>query len=273
MVIRKVRSLLRKALGENSHEADWIITSVTQLSQTDFILNTREITDEELCQIDKIVKRRTGGEPLQYILGETEFMGLLFKVDKHTLIPRADTETLVQSVAEKIQNEKVALLDIGTGSGCVGVSIAKFCDNVRATLLDISEGALKKAAENAKLNDVKVDLIRCDIMHDSVDKLFDVVVSNPPYINSDVVPTLDSTVKDYEPITALDGGFDGLTFYRRITFLAKEKILKKGGLLAYEIGFDQGKSVLTIMENAGFENVSLIKDLCGNDRVVLGYKK
>ncbi|MEE0410978.1 MAG: HemK/PrmC family methyltransferase, partial [Clostridia bacterium] len=154
MVVGSMRTEVRKELGENEHEADWIISHVTKMSQEDFIKNPREITAQEEAEIMDIVSRRNSGEPLQYILGETEFMGLTFKVNDLVLIPRQDTETLVETVVKKIKDKEVRVLDIGTGSGCVGISIAKLCPNADVTLLDYSEAILEVAGENAKLNGV-----------------------------------------------------------------------------------------------------------------------
>lgn len=267
MVIGQLRSKLRGQLGDNAHEADWIITHVTGLTQTDFVLHPREITDEEMSEINDIVKRRLSGEPLQYILGETEFMGLRFIVSEETLIPRADTETLVEEVIDKIGNKKKRVLDIGTGSGCIGISIAKMCKNAKVTLLDYSDAILDVAMKNAKLNGVEVDTIKCDILEEIPDGKYDVIVSNPPYIETDTIFSLDNIVSSYEPLEALDGGFDGLMFYRRIVEIA-EDIFDGSGTIAFEIGYNQGDEVTELLKSEGFSGVKLKQDACGNDRVV-----
>ena len=166
MVVGSLRAKLREELGDNEHEADWIIAHVTKMSQEEFIKNPRDITEEEYNEIMEITARRSMGEPLQYILGETEFMGLTFKVNDNVLIPRQDTETLVETVIKKIKDKNVRVLDIGTGSGCVGISIAKLCPNAEVTLLDYSEAVLDVAEENAKLNGVNVNLLKCDILEE-----------------------------------------------------------------------------------------------------------
>lgn len=270
MVISELRSELRRTLCDNAHEADWIISHVTGMSISEFTMHPREITDNEQCRIRDIVERRMSGEPLQYILGETEFMGLRFYVTPDTLIPRADTETLVETVVERI-TENSFVLDIGAGSGCVGISIAKY-KKARVSLLDYRDEILCIAEKNAHENNISCELIKCDILNEIPNGEYDIVVSNPPYIRTDVVKGLDITVKDYEPVTALDGGEDGLIFYRRIIHLAKDILLKNGGLLAFEIGFDQGREVSDIMTKNGFSDVQIIKDLCKNDRVVIGTK-
>lgn len=267
MVISRLRSQLRRQLGENAHEADWIITHVTGLSPSDFVLSSRDITKTELREIGDIVKRRNSGEPLQYILGETEFMGLTFRVNEQTLIPRADTETLAETVIEHIGSRPLRVLDIGTGSGCIGISIAKLCKRSTVTLLDRSDAILAAAAENASLNGVSAETVKCDILKATPEGVYDVIVSNPPYIETAVISGLDSTVRDYEPIAALDGGEDGLVFYRRIIGIAPD-ILESNGFIAFEIGFDQGGSVTAMLRDSGFTDVSLKQDPCGNDRVV-----
>lgn len=271
MVISQLRIKLRAQLKENPNEADWIISHVTGLTQSDFILKNRTLTENETEQIEKIVSRRNSGEPLQYILGETEFMGLKFKVNPSTLIPRQDTELLVQTAIDLTGNNKTTVLDIGTGSGCVGISIAKLCKNSKVTLLDFSENALKTAKENALDNKTECNCLLCDILKEIPQGKFDMIVSNPPYIETETVQSLDRTVKDFEPLTALDGGRDGLIFYRRISEISKD-ILNNNGFIIFEIGYNQGIAVSDILKENGFKNVEVIKDFCDNDRVVKGRK-
>ncbi len=267
MVIGSLRSKLRSELGENEHEADWIIAHVTKMSQEDFIKNPREITEYELKEIEEITARRIAGEPLQYILGETEFMGMPFKVNELVLIPRQDTETLVETVIEKIKKKPVRVLDIGTGSGCVGISIAKMCPGAEVTLLDYSDAILEIAKENADLNGVNVNIERCDILEEIPEGKYDIIVSNPPYIETDTIFSLDNIVSSYEPVEALDGGFDGLMFYQRIAELAPE-IMEENSFIAFEIGYNQGDTVSEILDEADFSSIKVIKDPCENDRVV-----
>ncbi|MDD6563516.1 MAG: peptide chain release factor N(5)-glutamine methyltransferase [Clostridiales bacterium] len=267
MVISRLRAELRNKLNKNSHEADWIISHVTGMSQTDFILNPREITDDELSRIHSIVSRRSQGEPLQYILGTTEFMGLEFKVNSSTLIPRQDSETLAEAAAEYISDKNLNIIDIGCGSGCIGITIAKLCKNAHVTLLDISSGALETAEENARLNGVNIQAVKCDILKELPDGSFDVIVSNPPYIETDTVATLDDTVKSFEPLSALDGGSDGLKFYRKIT-AAAHKMFTSDGFILFEIGCNQGSAVSDILLENGFTDIKITQDPCGNDRVV-----
>lgn len=269
MVVSRLRSEVRKQLGENEHEADWIISHVTGMSQADFVLHPREITDEEMREIEDIITRRNSGEPLQYILGQTEFMGMTFKVNDLVLIPRQDTETLVENIISKIGKKKLKVLDIGTGSGCIGISIAKLCKNTEVTLLDYSDSILAVAKENADLNGVNVKTIHCDILEAVPEGKYDVIVSNPPYIETDTIFSLDNIVSSYEPVEALDGGFDGLMFYRRIAEEVAKDILNENGIIAFEIGYNQGEEVSDILREEDFSNVRVIKDSCDNDRVVM----
>lgn len=275
MVIGKLRGELRRQLDENAHEADWIISYVTGMSQSDFTLRPRDITDDELTAIEEIVLRRTAGEPLQYILGETEFMGMTFRVNDLVLIPRQDTETLVETAVEKINEmaehsdgRKLRVLDIGTGSGCVGISIAKLCPDTEVTLLDYSDAILAVAAENAELNGAKVKTLRCDILEEIPEGEYDVIVSNPPYIETDTIFSLDNIVSSYEPVEALDGGFDGLMFYQRIIEEVAKEIMSENSFIAFEIGYNQGEEVSELLRGEDFSGVRVIRDACDNDRVV-----
>ena len=195
-------------------------------------------------------------------------MGLSFYVDKNVLIPRPDTEVLAEYVIENCHGK---ILDIGTGSGALSVSIAKYGKDVSVFACDISQEALNIAMRNSSTNDASVTFFHCDILKDELKEKYNVIVSNPPYIRSDVILTLDKNVKDFEPSLALDGGNDGLIFYRTITEKAYNA-LTEDGILAYEIGFDQAKEVSDIMSPL-FKEIKVLKDLSGNDRVVTGIKK
>ncbi len=269
MVISELLTSLKNKLLENAEfEAKEIVMQSLGISRNELILNSRrEVTEGEYKKAQDMLKRRLTGEPLQYILGFSEFMSLKFNVNSHTLIPRSDTETLVELLTEKITDKKSTVIDIGTGTGCIGISLAKYT-GADVTLADISKEALKTATENANQNGVAVKTLNIDILNEIPQGKYDIVVSNPPYIRSDVIPTLQTEVKEFEPLSALDGGNDGLIFYRRITEIAPQ-ILNNGGILAYEIGYDQGDEVKDLMKK-DFCHVEIIKDLCGNDRVVIG---
>lgn len=264
-----ISGLIRSAAEKiGMRDAQLLFQSALRTDALDlFMQGTRELSREEEHRINSLVSRIEAGEPLQYVTGEQEFMGLVFKVNPSVLIPRSDTETLVEYIIEK-SNGAPKILDICTGSGCIGISLANFIEGADVTCTDISAEALKTAEKNAALNGVSIDFIRSDIMTQIPPGCYDTVVSNPPYIETGVIDTLDSTVKDYEPRIALDGGGDGLMFYRRIAALAP-RILKRGGMLCFEIGFNQAASVSEIMRGE-FTDITVIKDLCGNDRVVSG---
>ena len=269
MVIRELIADITKNLEENPQfEARQIAMALTGYNNTSLLLNMGEkVSEDTIKAAFSMVNRRKNGEPLQYIIGSAEFMGLGFDVDKNVLIPRADTETLVETVLSQLENKSVKVLDIGTGSGCIGISIGHFNKNAHMTFLDVSAKALEIAKKNAAANGVCGEFMLMDILKEYPNKKFDVIVSNPPYIRPEVIETLQTEVKDYEPYGALYGGDVGLIFYRRITDIAP-KMLTDNGILAFEIGYDQGEDVKNLM--SGFSDVRVIKDLCGNDRVVTG---
>ena len=273
MVIWDAFLLLSQELGDK-REAELLLGDILKTEISGIILNKNndlKISEEE--KLSEYIKRRKSGEPVQYIMGYCEFMSLEFLVNPSVLIPRSDTETLVEYLIAEIGDKKIKFLDIGTGSGCIAISILKNCPNATAVLLDISDGALDVAIENAKKNNVidRAEFLNMDILKECPERTFDLVVSNPPYIRPDVIEGLEKQVKDFEPYTALCGGEDGLVFYRRITDIAN-KILREDGILAYEIGYDQGVAVSEILDEE-FSDVKIIKDLCENDRVVTGKRK
>lgn len=268
MVICEALKLLPK------REAELILSHITGFSISELIFQrNKSLTESEEKKFIECVERRNYGEPVQYIIGECEFMSLDFLVNEDVLIPRSDTEVLVEYIISKFKEREASFLDIGTGSGCIGISILKYCPKTKALLVDISEGALNTSKKNAELNKVRdrADFKILDILSQIPDTKFDFVVSNPPYIRPDVIEGLERDVKDFEPYTALFGGEDGLMFYRRITEIAP-KILKDDGILAYEIGYDQAEDVSKLLER-NFSNIKVLKDLCGNNRVVIGKLK
>lgn len=222
------------------------------------------ILDE--ADIKSVVSRRTDGEPLQYILGEWEFYSLPFLCGEGVLIPRADTETLCEKAIEVIGDKAVDCIDLCSGSGCVAVTLDKYCKNAKVCALEKYDKAYEYLEKNIALNGSDVKPIKGDLFEPF--GLFDVIVSNPPYIETGVLAELQEEVKR-EPMTALDGGDDGLLFYRAI---AEKWVphLKKGGFMAVEIGYDQAAAVSELFSAAGLENVGVCKDLGGNERVVFG---
>lgn len=276
MVISELVRETAKSLSDNARfEAELIVMSAVGINRTQLVLDSRRDVTEEQCErVSEMVKRRQSGEPLQYILGECEFMSLDFYVERGVLIPRSDTETLVEAVIEKTdENKDMKILDICTGSGCIGISTAHFRSSAYVDLIDISDKAIEIAKKNIVRNNVqsRVKVQKMDILNEYPSEKYDIVVSNPPYIETEVIDTLQTEVKNHEPRLALDGGEDGLIFYRRITGIAPE-ILKKGGMLAFEIGYNQGKAVSALMEK-NFCDVRIIQDFSKNDRVVTGILK
>ena len=255
-------------ITESKNDAWLLLGMVCRMERSFYYLHMEEeMPEEEAKEYEIALKKRAEHVPLQYIVGETEFMGLKFKVNSSVLIPRQDTETLVEE-ALKLIRPGMRVLDIGTGSGCIIVSILHNVVDVEGCAVDISKQALNMAKENARQNDVSVFFERSDLF-DNVTGVFDVIVSNPPYIPTGELSGLMPEVRDFEPVEALDGKEDGLAFYRRIVAECGT-YLKPGGALLFEIGFDQGAAVCALMEEAGFSGVRIAKDLAHNDRVVLG---
>ena len=245
-----------------------LLEKVCRIDRSFYYLHMEEeLSEEQVHEYEIALKKRAERVPLQYIVGETEFMGLRFKVNSNVLIPRQDTETLVEE-ALKVVEPGMRVLDMCTGSGCIIISILHNASDVMGMAVDISKQALNVAKENAKMNEVAVLFERSD-MFDNVTGTFDVIVSNPPYIPTEVIPKLMPEVRDFEPMDALDGKEDGLYFYRRIADGCK-KYLNPGGRILVEIGYDQGEAVSELFTQAGLSDVKVIKDLAKNDRVVSG---
>ncbi len=230
-----------------------------------------ELTDDELNRFEELVARRAAGEPVAYITGEKEFMGKRFLLNRDCLIPRPDTETVVEDLIETNMLPEPKILDLCCGSGCIGLSLAIFIKGARVSLCDVSEGALDMTRKNAELHGLEkqAEIFRLDVIREPFPSGFDIIVSNPPYIPTAVADGLEVTKT--EPRPALDGGKDGLDFYRAITPKAFAA-LNSGGVLAFETGYDQGKAVSTILRDSGFINVTVKKDYGGNDRLVRGEK-
>ena len=222
-----------------------------------------EINYQEYCLL---LKKRSERIPLQYITGSQEFMGLKFKVNSHVLIPRQDTETLVEEAVKRLE-AGMEVLDMCTGTGCGIISIFKQ-KKIVATASDISKQALLLAKENAKKNQVEVNLVRSDLFN-NINGRYDMIVANPPYIPTGVIGTLMPEVRIFEPIEALDGKEDGMFFHREIIQNGR-RFLKSNGYLCLEIGHDQGGRTAFLMEEHGYRNIKVIKDLAGNQRVVCG---
>lgn len=267
------RKLLAKAgILEADLDARLLLEYVCNTNRNDLLLHGDKLLEEqEKTQYLALIKRRSERVPLQHLTGEQMFMGLPFFVNENVLIPRQDTECLVELILQDLA-PKSRVLDICTGSGCILLSIlsignlqGKDCQGVGS---DISPKALEVAKKNASRLNVAASFFQGDLL-ESVTGTYDVIVSNPPYIESEEIEALMPEVRNHEPVLALDGGADGLDFYKR---LVKESIpyCNPGGRLYFEIGYNQGEAVKLLMEEAGYQAVTVAKDYAGLDRVVYG---
>ena len=260
--------LMAAGIENASNEARYLLEDTLSVDRSYLFVHDRdEVSDEHVAQYRNWIERRCAHEPMQYITGWQEFMGLPFYVNEHVLIPRQDTEVLVEEAMKRLM-PGMQVLDLCCGSGCIGISLVKL-SCVEAVLADISTDALKVAAKNAQklLERSQPKIIQTDLFSEIAGR-FDMIVSNPPYIRSDVIATLMEEVKEYEPVLALDGREVGLYFYREIAGQAGG-YLRDGGYLLFEIGYDQGDDLRKILVEEGYEEIQIIKDLAGLDRVAI----
>lgn len=256
----------RQLLLETFHTdtMHFLMNRMRQLPET-------KATEDAADDYRRMIEKRCQRIPLQHILGSQEFMGLEFRVNEHVLIPRQDTETLVELVLEEQKHASKKVLDMCTGSGCIAISLAVKGGYNDVTAADLSEAALKVAQDNARrlLDENRQVTLRQGDLFQALEpgQKFDILVSNPPYIPTEVIKGLQPEVRDHEPMMALDGTEDGLAFYRRIAAEAKDW-LNPGASIYLEIGHDQGEAVGRLLDEAGFENIKVVKDLPGLDRVV-----
>ena len=268
--------LAEEGIEEFSLDAWYLLEYVTGVSKAMYFAEPeRTVSEENADRYIDCIRQRAAHIPLQHITGEQEFMGYPFCVNEHVLIPRQDTEILVEE-AIQIMRPKMKILDMCTGSGCIVLSILKMCKekyymtDLQGIGADVSEEALKVARENGRRLGVPVTWIQSDLFAKiPEEEKYDVIVSNPPYIETAVIDTLQEEVRLHDPYIALDGKEDGLYFYRRIISEA-DKYLKPQGKLMFEIGCDQAEAVEELMKNAGYEQITVKKDLAGLDRVVYG---
>ncbi|HBY20314.1 MAG: protein-(glutamine-N5) methyltransferase, release factor-specific [Clostridiales bacterium GWE2_32_10] len=276
-ILKKGKEKLKQSdITTFSLDAELIMGYVTGESRERMLAGlVNEISDDNADRFLDLIDRRASKYPVQYITNYQEFMSLPFYVDERVLIPRPDTEILIENVIKCCKNKKnIVLLDICTGSGCIAISIAKYMEDISIIAVDISNDSLMVATYNADINNVldKITFIQSDLF-ESLAKdymnVFDIIVSNPPYIERGEIPKLSREVKDFEPRLALDGGNSGLDFYRKIT---KESgmYLKNNGKIFYEIGYNQGNAVKNILVENGFRDIEITKDLAGLDRCVVG---
>lgn len=267
-ILKTGESILEKAgVPEPRANAWYLFAHCFRMDRSRFFLCRDEYADaDSVKEYNRLLARRAERVPLEHIVQGTEFMGLPFYVNEHVLVPRQDTECVVEEALKYCAGKSV--LDLCTGSGCIGISLAVLGNCREVTLADISPEALEVAKQNAKENSVDVTFVESDLFSQIVGK-YDMIVSNPPYIPSGEIPDLMPEVREHDPMLALDGGEDGLSFYRKIV---KESChyLTEGGWLCFEIGHEQGNSVRELMEQAGFVQVAIRQDLAGLDRIVLG---
>ena len=237
----------------------------------------KEISKKNEKEYFELIEKRKNKMPIKYILKSAEFMGLDFNVEEGVLIPRPDTEILVEETLKYIpQDESMNVCDLCCGSGAIGIALASFRKNINIDLIDYYDTPMKVTESNIAKHNLKdrAKFVKSDLLKVVINqnKKYKILVSNPPYIKDEVIPTLMDDVKDYEPHTALSGGEDGLIFYRRIVE-ESSKVLEDDGILAFEIGHDQGEEVKKLMINSGYSDVRIVKDLAGLDRVVIGTLK
>lgn len=270
-IYNKGKEILRNNnIDDETTKARILMCYVLNTSKEQFIIRKEEQIKEDKKELFlSYIEQIKNGTPLQYIVNNQEFMKLNFYVDENVLIPRSDTEILVEEVIENSVKES-KILDLCTGSGAIAISIAKYIKGSKVFASDISDNAIRIAKQNAKSNNVDVKFIISNLFEDIIEKDFDIIVSNPPYIRDSVIETLSADVKK-EPIIALSGGEDGLDFYRRISKDAHEH-LKNNGKLFLEIGYDQKDEVIEILKKDNYEDIYCKRDLAGNDRVIVAKK-
>ncbi len=261
-------------IEEAALDARLLLEHVCHTNRNDLLVHGECVVEQEQAeQYLKYITERGKRIPLQHLTGEQDFMGLSFKVNENVLIPRQDTEILVEEVLREL-HDGIRILDMCTGSGCILISLLHYSNACQGVGADISENALEIARKNANnllpetQNGTQVTFCHSDLFENVTGK-YDFIVSNPPYIRREVIPTLMPEVRDHEPIQALDGMEDGLYFYHRIVSESRAYLVR-GGRLYFEIGHDQAKEVCELMQDAGFKEIQVVKDYAGLDRVVYG---
>ncbi|MDF2941194.1 MAG: hypothetical protein K0S01_52 [Herbinix sp.] len=265
-LLQTARGILKQhEIADADVDAWYLLAHVFALKRTDLVLHGDELVSEDgRTRYMDLVMRRAEHIPLQHITGTQEFMGLEFEVSEDVLIPRQDTEILVEEVLQVCEGKTV--LDMCTGSGCIIISLMKLGKLQKAVGVDLSNKALKIATKNAHKHKVDIEYLQSDLF-ERVEGCYDIIVSNPPYIPTEEIDGLMPEVKEHEPVMALDGSPDGLLFYRQIV-VGASAYLRRGGYLFFEIGHNQGEEVRQIMQNNGFTDAIIKKDLSGLDRVV-----
>ena len=262
--------LAEAQIEEAALDARLLLEFVCETDRTTLFAHPeKEVSREQEEQYEELIEKRGQHIPLQHLTGQQDFMGLTFAVNEHVLIPRQDTEILVEEMMRDL-HDGVHILDMCTGSGCILLSLLHYSNDTTGVGADLSEEALKVASANAEsLGMTERVVFQHSDLFSSIDEKFDIIVSNPPYIRTDVIETLMPEVRDHDPRMALDGTADGLHFYREI-IKESEHYLKRGGQLFFEIGHDQAEDVVTLMQRHGYKEIEVKKDYAGLDRVVYG---
>ena len=268
-LVTEMQTKLESAGRYEKSDVDWIIATVLGKNRAEVKL-VRSVSEKDYREIMSVTERRAKGEPLSSIFGFVDFYGLRIDINKKVLSPRAETEILVDEALKLIKDGKrKEVCDLCTGSGAIAIAIAKNA-NVKVTAIDISKPALATAESNAKKHNVKIDFVESDLFeHLKKSRKFDIIVSNPPYIESEEIDKLDDEVKKYDPRIALDGGADGLDFYRRITEQARKR-LNSNGVLMFELGVGQAQAVRKILKDNGFTETRVVKDYEKKERIIYG---
>ncbi len=266
-LVNRIKNDFGAAGIEDDADAEWLVSCVTGIKRSELTDGKKTVSAKNIDRINALAKERESGRPLWYVLGDCDFYGYSFKVDERALIPRPETEELVEKAVELIDKDD-EVLDLCTGSGCIAITV-KLKTGASVTASDVSEDALSLAKENAAVLGADVNFVRSDLF-DGLSGKFSVILTNPPYIKSEDIERLQTEVKNYEPRVALDGGEDGLDFYRRIADGAKGRLFD-GGVILAEIGEAQGQPVRDIFVNGGYA-VEVYKDISGNDRIVKAVK-
>lgn len=263
-----IRYLEKREIADAKVDAWLLMEYVWDIERSYYILHKDDtIAEDKRRKYEVLLKQRSEHIPLQYLTHRAYFMGLSLYVNEHVLIPRMDTEVLVET-ALKYAAKNARILDLCTGSGCILLALLQQRENCEGVGVDISPEALQVARKNARQLKIDAKFIESDLFSKVLGE-FDLVVSNPPYIRSDVIPSLMEEVREHEPMLALDGCEDGLFYYRKMICQAKE-YLKPKGVILFEIGYDQGEAVSDMLSGAGYRQVQVISDLAGHDRVVMG---
>jgi release factor glutamine methyltransferase len=281
-------SLEKAGIADSLEEAELLVLHAAGLERLRAYIDNPETDRKTSGRISRLIKRRALGEPVQYIIGKVEFLGLDIRVGKGVLIPRPETELLAEEAIKAVSTQQSAcnkknslikhqtsrsFLDLCTGSGCIALVLAKEFPDALVYATDISQRALKYAKENAGINGIKnITFLKGSLFEPLKKHLkFDLITANPPYIKKLDIPGLQREVRDWEPINALDGGPDGLDFYRQI-FAPAPEYLRENGSILVELGFGQSEAVEEIAENNGFRNITVLKDFAGIDRILKAKK-